>query len=375
MRNEYAARPGLTEADLAAGLARPSSTAGSPTRWRAGLPEPNAMVLATADAAGRPSARTVLLKGSTSAGFVFFTNYDSRKGAEAPPTRTPAWSSRGSRCSGRWWSPARVAPVDRAETEAYFATRPRGSQLGAWASPQSQVVPDRAALDEAYAAAVERVRRRGPSPGAAALGRAAGRARRRWSSGRAGPSRLHDRLRFRRTDGRRLDRRAAGPVTEPSRQARPATRGAARWAHRHCGRCGIPRTGGCGSATRCRCFGFQFTAVAVPVQMYALTRDSLWVGPARASPASCRCWSSGSGAARSPTRSTGAGCCSVSSALIWAVDARRCWSRRCCGLGSPVLLLALVGGAVGGVRDQLADPQRDHAPAGRRPSWSRRRTR
>ena len=82
----------------------------------------------------------------------------------------------------------RVEPVDRAETEAYFASRPRGSQLGAWASPSPQVVPDRAALDEAYRAAAERFAGGRAGAGARRTGVGCGCGRRRWSSGRAGPA-------------------------------------------------------------------------------------------------------------------------------------------------------------------------------------------
>jgi pyridoxamine 5'-phosphate oxidase len=102
--------------------------------------EPNAMVVATAAASGRPGVRTVLLKAVDEAGFVFFTNYDSRKG------RQIAANPQVSLLFG--WHPLHrqvivggtVERVDRAVTEAYFAGRPRGAQLGAWASPQSRVV-------------------------------------------------------------------------------------------------------------------------------------------------------------------------------------------------------------------------------------------
>src|SRR5262245_21961783 len=99
-----------------------------------GLTEPNAMVLATADGRGRPGARTVLLKGYDERGFVFYTNYDSRKGHEL--------AANPRACAVFGWLPLHrqvridgaVAPVSRAETEAYFAVRPRGAQIGAWAS-------------------------------------------------------------------------------------------------------------------------------------------------------------------------------------------------------------------------------------------------
>src|SRR2546430_2320226 len=119
----------------------------------AGLAEPNAMVLASADADGRPSARTVLLKGYDVRGFVFFTNYESRKGQEL--TANPQAS-----LVFPWYPLHRqvivCGPVERtspAETEDYFAIRPRGAQLGAGAGAQPQRTPDGAALERAGAAA------------------------------------------------------------------------------------------------------------------------------------------------------------------------------------------------------------------------------
>jgi pyridoxamine 5'-phosphate oxidase len=195
MRRDYTERGALLEADLAA------DWAGQFARWfaeatAAGLPEPNAMIVATADAAARPSARTVLLKGYDERGFVFFTNYTSRKGAEA--LANPAAS-----LVFPWFPMQRqvlvagaVEVVDRAETEEYFATRPRGSQLGAWASPQSQVLPDRAAVEAGLAAAVERFGA-GPVPAPPHWGglRVVPETVEFWQ-GRS--NRLHDRLRFRR---------------------------------------------------------------------------------------------------------------------------------------------------------------------------------
>jgi pyridoxamine 5'-phosphate oxidase len=109
--------------------------------------EPNAVQLATADADGRPSVRTVLAKGIDERGIVFFTNYQSPKARDLAvnPRASAAFvwlaHQRQVRLSGT------VAKVERAETEAYFALRPRESQIGAWASPQSEVVESRAALD------------------------------------------------------------------------------------------------------------------------------------------------------------------------------------------------------------------------------------
>ncbi len=108
------------------------------------------VVLATADEEGRPSARLVLLRGADAGGFVFFTNYDSRKGRELTDNPHAAlcfyWSSLDEqiRVEGR------VERVTSEESDAYFAGRPRGSQLGAWASDQSQVLSSRETLEEKY---------------------------------------------------------------------------------------------------------------------------------------------------------------------------------------------------------------------------------
>lgn len=119
------------------------------------LPEPTAMVVATSER-GRPSARTVLLKEAGAAGFVFFSNYTSRKGTELAENPQVALHF-------GWYPLHRQVRVEgtatstsRAESEAYFATRPRGSQLGAWASAQSSQVASLDELDSAYAAAERR---------------------------------------------------------------------------------------------------------------------------------------------------------------------------------------------------------------------------
>lgn len=118
----------------------------------AGIRQPDAMTLATATPDGRPSARVVLLKGVDERGLAFFTNYESRKARELDANPHAAlvllWGElqRQVRVAGT------VARLDAEESDAYFATRPRGSQLGAWASEQSRPLPDRALLDERWAA-------------------------------------------------------------------------------------------------------------------------------------------------------------------------------------------------------------------------------
>src|SRR6478752_2054621 len=111
------------------------------------LPEPNTMTLATVDPRGRPSARIVLIKGVDERGFVFFTNYESRKGRELATNSYASllfyWIEleRQVRIEGR------VVKTSAEESDAYFASRPAGSRIGAWASNQSQVIESRSQLE------------------------------------------------------------------------------------------------------------------------------------------------------------------------------------------------------------------------------------
>jgi len=175
-------------------------------RWfraaeQTGTPLPNAMTLATSNRQGKPSARMVLLKQVDARGFVFFSNEESRKGQELMDNPVAAlvfwWPalSRQVRVEGR------VERVGTAESDRYFASRPRRNQLGAHASPQSRVIPDRTFLEERLTEAARTFEGRDvPRPP-------------HWGGYRLVPevlefwqereNRLHDRLRYRRDDGGR----------------------------------------------------------------------------------------------------------------------------------------------------------------------------
>jgi pyridoxamine 5'-phosphate oxidase len=170
------------------------------------IPEPNAMTLATVGSDLRPSTRVVLIKGYDDQGLVWFTNYQSRKGQELAGNPFAALQFHWVELERVVRIEGRVSKISEAESDAYFHSRPLASRIGAWASPQSQVIESREWLQTSSQSHAQRFADQPPRPGHWGGYRLVPD---RWEFWQGGTARLHDRLQYRLHQGEWLMERLA----------------------------------------------------------------------------------------------------------------------------------------------------------------------